>query len=65
MIFFTTIRLVAEVLGASDGSSGNAVVPMDKVVMLIWQFRDDPTVVTYMARFVSKVRRYNNPFLLL
>lgn len=28
---------------------------MDKVVMLIWQFRDDPTVVTFMARFVAKV----------
>lgn len=30
-------------------------VPMDKVVMLLWQFRDDPSVVTFMARFVSKV----------
>lgn len=27
---------------------------MEKVVMLIWQFRDDPSVVTFMARFVAK-----------
>ena len=47
-------RLVADVLGA-EGSSGQFSVPMDKVVMLIWQFRDDPTVVTFMARFVAKV----------
>lgn len=46
-------RLVADVLGA-EGSSGQPSVPMDKVVMLIWQFRDDPTVVTFMARFVAK-----------
>jgi hypothetical protein len=41
-------------LGA-EGTSGERSVPMDKVVMLIWQFRDDPTVVTFMARFVAKV----------
>eukprot|EP00797_Seminavis_robusta_P033699 Sro78_g042320.1 Phosphatidylinositol 4-kinase beta (981) ;mRNA; r:25167-28488 len=46
-------RLVADVLGA-EGTSGERSVPMDKVVMLIWQFRDDPTVVTFMARFVAK-----------
>jgi len=31
-------------------------VPMDKVIMLIWQFRDDPTIVQFMAQFVAKVR---------
>ena len=31
-------------------------VPMDKVMMLIWQFRDDPSVVQFMAQFVTKVR---------
>jgi hypothetical protein len=25
--------------------------------MLLWAFRDDPTVVKFMAQFVSKVRR--------
>jgi hypothetical protein len=30
---------------------------MEKVVMLIWAFRDDPTVVTFMARFMAKVGR--------
>lgn len=27
---------------------------MEKVVMLIWQFRDDPSVITFMARFIAK-----------
>ena len=31
-------------------------VPMEKVAMLIWQFRDDPAVVHFMAQFVAKVR---------
>lgn len=31
---------------------------MEKVVMLIWSFRDDPSVVTFMARFVAKVRAF-------
>ena len=30
-------------------------VPMDKVMILIWLFRDDPTVVQFMAHFVTKV----------
>lgn len=30
-------------------------VPMEKVAMLIWQFRDDPAVVQFMAQFVAKV----------
>lgn len=46
-------RLVEEVF-ASD--AGDRKVPMEKVVMLFWQFRDDPTVITFMARFVAKVR---------
>jgi hypothetical protein len=28
---------------------------MEKVAMLIWQFRDDPAVVQFMAQFVAKV----------
>jgi len=42
--------LVDEVLGKETGDK----VQMEKVMMLIWQFRDDPTVVTFMARFVAK-----------
>lgn len=53
--FVFVLRLVADVLGQEDKSNGERSVPMDKVVMLIWQFRDDPTVVTFMAKFVSKV----------
>jgi phosphatidylinositol 4-kinase len=32
---------------------------MEKVVMLIWQFRDDPSVVQFMAQFVAKVRCFD------
>lgn len=37
------------------GSDNQGKVPMEKVVMLIWQFRDDPNVVKFMAQFVAKV----------
>lgn len=30
-------------------------VQMEKVVMLIWQFRDDANVIQFMAQFVAKV----------
>ena len=53
-------RLVEDVLGdnSSHNTNGNNKVPMEKVVMLIWQFRDDPSVITFMARFMTKVRIY-------
>jgi hypothetical protein len=54
-------RLVDEVLGQDSGDK----VPMEKVVMLLWQFRCDPTVVTFMARFVAKVRSDDVFFLLM
>jgi hypothetical protein len=44
--------LVDDVLGHNAGDK----VPMEKVVMLLWAFRDDESVVTFMAQFVSKVR---------
>lgn len=44
--------LVDDVLGHNAGDK----VPMEKVVMLLWAFRDDPSVVKFMAQFVSKVR---------
>ena len=49
-------RLIDDVLGQDSGDK----VPMEKVVMLIWQFRDDPQVVKFMTRFVAKVRLGNN-----
>jgi hypothetical protein len=49
----TIYSLVDDVLGRDTGDK----VQMEKVVMLIWQFRDDPSVVTFMARFVAKVSR--------
>mmetsp|Transcript_22378 Transcript_22378/g.33061 ORF Transcript_22378/g.33061 Transcript_22378/m.33061 type:complete len:902 (+) Transcript_22378:101-2806(+) len=36
------------------GSDNQGKIPMEKVVMLIWQFRDDPNVVKFMAQFVAK-----------
>ena len=44
------ISLIDEVFGKDTGD----VVPMEKVVMLLWQFRDDPQVVTFMTRFVAQ-----------
>ena len=38
-------------------------VPMEKVAMLIWQFRDDPAVVQFMAQFVAKVSYVLNFFI--
>jgi phosphatidylinositol 4-kinase len=43
-------RLIDEVLGKDAGDK----VPIEKVVMIIWQFRDDPQVVKFMTRFVAK-----------
>ena len=54
-----TGRLVEDVLGdnsSTNSNNNNNKVPMEKVVMLIWQFRDDPSVITFMARFMTKVR---------
>ena len=45
-------QLVHDVFGRDNKGR----VPMEKVVMLIWQFRDDPSVVQFMAQFVGKVR---------
>lgn len=44
-------RLVNDVF--SKDNEGK--VPMDKVMILIWLFRDDPSVVQFMAHFVAKV----------
>ena len=59
-IFENYSRLVEDVLGdtrnMANGYHKNNKVPMEKVVMLIWQFRDDPSVITFMARFMTKVR---------
>ena len=46
-------KLIDEVLGKDAGGDK---VPMDKVMMIIWQFRDDKDVIKFMTRFVSKVR---------
>ena len=50
-------RLVDDVFGKESklGSKGGRTIPMEKVTMLIWQFRDDPAVVQFMAQFIAKV----------
>ena len=47
-------KMVEEVLG----NDNNGKVPMEKVVLIIWQYRDDPAVVKFMTRFVAKVGTY-------
>lgn len=44
-------QLVHDVFGRDNKGR----VPMEKVTMLIWQFRDDPAVVQFMAQFVARV----------
>jgi hypothetical protein len=46
-------KLIDEVLGKDAGDK----VSMEKVVMIIWQFRDDKDVIKFMTRFVCKVRK--------
>ena len=58
-ILFETNRLVRDVFGRDNEGK----VPMEKVIMLIWVFRDDPTVVKFMAQFVAKVR--SNPLVII
>lgn len=43
--------LIDEVLGKDDGDK----VSMEKVMMIIWQFREDKDVIKFMTRFVTKV----------
>mmetsp|Transcript_14836 Transcript_14836/g.16466 ORF Transcript_14836/g.16466 Transcript_14836/m.16466 type:complete len:903 (-) Transcript_14836:95-2803(-) len=43
-------RLVNDVFGKDN----HGKVQMEKIVMLIWIFRDDPSVVKFMAHFVAK-----------
>lgn len=43
-------RLVDDVFG----KNAQGKVEMEKVTMLIWQFRDDPRVVQFVAQFVAK-----------
>ena len=44
-------KLVNDVFGKDSGLR----IPIEKIMLLIWQFRDDPGVVKFMAQFVAKV----------
>ncbi len=46
----------------NDINTGSKSVPMEKVMMLIWLFRDDPTVVQFMAQFVASYASSKNVF---
>jgi hypothetical protein len=50
-LVFAANRLVDDVFGKDNMGK----VQMEKVVMLIWQFRDDANVIQFMAQFVAKV----------
>jgi len=43
-------KLIDEVLGKAAGDK----VSMEKVMMIIWQFRDDKEIIKFMTRFVCK-----------
>lgn len=51
VVFLAANRLVDDVFGKDNMGK----VQMEKVVMLIWQFRDDANVIQFMAQFVAKV----------
>ena len=51
-------RLVNDVFGRDNDGQ----VPMEKVMLLIWKFRDDPDVVQFMAQFVTKYSGRRNVF---
>ena len=51
-------QLVHDVFGRDNKGR----VPMEKVTMLIWQFRDDPAVVQFMAQFVARVSFHDYRF---
>jgi hypothetical protein len=50
-LFLRQNSLVDDVFGKDTMGK----VQMEKVVMLIWQFRDDANVIQFMAQFVAKV----------
>lgn len=49
-------KLIDEVLGKDAGDK----VSMEKVMMILWQFRDDKDVIKFMTRFVCKVGKFNS-----
>ena len=51
-----------DALLTNDLNTGSKSVPMEKVMMLIWLFRDDPTVVQFMAQFVTSYASNKNVF---
>jgi len=58
ILFIGICSLVRDVFGKDNEGK----VPMEKVIMLIWVFRDDPTVVKFMAQFVAKVSKTHFSF---
>jgi phosphatidylinositol 4-kinase len=51
LLMYLCLRLIEEVFG--ETSEGQPV-PMDKVILLLWQSRDDPRVVGFMTRFLTR-----------
>lgn len=53
-LFFVPICNLRRLVDDVFGKDNQGKVPIEKVMMLIWQFRDDPSVVQFMAQFVAK-----------
>ena len=53
-LFFVPICKLRRLVDDVFGKDNQGKVPIEKVMMLIWQFRDDPSVVQFMAQFVAK-----------
>lgn len=54
--FYLSIPSITRLVNDVFGKNSNEKVDMEKVTMLIWQYRDDPRVVEFVAQFVAKVR---------
>mmetsp|Transcript_6237 Transcript_6237/g.8982 ORF Transcript_6237/g.8982 Transcript_6237/m.8982 type:complete len:901 (-) Transcript_6237:204-2906(-) len=47
-------KFKAQLVDDVFGKDTHGKVQMEKVVMLFWQFRDDPSVIHFMSQFVAK-----------
>ena len=55
LCFTSFMAIESRLLNDVFSKDNEGKVPMDKVMILIWLFRDDPSVVQFMAHFVAKV----------
>ena len=51
----TKEALVKEIFGSSDADFQAEMPPFEKIVVLLWLFRDDENVVQYLSRLIETV----------